>query len=121
MSSANIPLVVALLALGTIAPACGAQTHAAVTRINPPGLAKPAGYAHVVETRGGHTLYISGQVAFAPDGKIVGEGDFAAQTRQVFENLRTALGAANATLDDIVKITVFVTDVGQLPAFRDVR
>jgi len=92
-----------------------------VNRINPPGLAKPTGYAHVVEARGGRTRYVSGQVALGPDGKIVGDGDLAAQTRQVFENLKTALGAANATLDDIVKITVFVTDVGQLQAFRDVR
>jgi reactive intermediate/imine deaminase len=120
MSLAQLPLI-ALIALGALAPACGAESRPTVNRINPPSLSKPTGYTHLVETRGGRTLYISGQVAFAPDGKIVGEGDLAAQAQQVFENLKLALAAGNATLDNVVKITVFMTDVSQLQKFRDVR
>ena len=89
--------------------------------INPPTLSRPTGYTHVVEVTGGRTLYISGQVAFDREGGLVGKGDFAAQTRQVFENLKLALGSANAKLDDIVKITVFVTDAAHVPTFREIR
>lgn len=88
---------------------------------NPPTLTTPRGYSHVVEATGGRTIYVSGQVALDKHGRVVGAGDMAAQTRQVFENLKLALGAADASLDDIVKITVFVTDVAQAPAVREVR
>jgi reactive intermediate/imine deaminase len=88
--------------------------------INPPSLAAPRGYTHVVEAKG-RSLYVSGQIALDREGKLVGAGDISAQTRQVFENLKSALAAAHATLNDIVKITVFMKDVTQLPAFRAVR
>ena len=89
--------------------------------LNPTALHKPSGYTHVVEVTGGRTLYISGQVALDHNGVGVGGGDLRAQARQVFENLRAALAASNATLDHVVKITVFMTDVSQLQAFREVR
>src|SRR5262245_48826144 len=89
--------------------------------IDPPSLSKPTGYTHAVEATGGRTIYISGQVAYDREGRIVGEGDFAAQTRQVFDNLAAALAAADAGFDDVVKITVFVTDVAHVQAFRDLR
>lgn len=54
-------------------------------------------------------------------GKLVGAGDITAQTRQVFENLQAALASANADFSNVVKITVFMKDVSQLPAFRSVR
>ena len=98
-----------------------ATTFAAVRHLNPPSLAAPSGYTHVVEVTGGRTLYVSGQVAFDKDGQVVGKGNLAAQAHQVFENLRTALAAADASLDDVVKITVFMTDVSQLQTFREVR
>lgn len=89
--------------------------------INPPALSQPRGYTHVVEATGGRTIYVSGQIAVDREGRLVGEGDIAAQTRQVFENLEAALAAADASLDDVVKITVFMKDVSQLPTFREVR
>jgi len=52
---------------------------------------------------------------------VVGEGDPAAQARQVFENLRRCLAAAGATFDQVVKLTYFVTDIGFLPAIRAAR
>jgi len=92
-----------------------------VKHSNPETLPRANGYSHVVEVSGGRTIYISGQIAFDRAGKLVGEGDFAAQARQVFENLEFALAAANAGLDDVVKITIFMTDLGHLATLREVR
>lgn len=89
--------------------------------LNPSTLPKPNGYSHVVEVEGGRTLYISGQIALDKDGALIGKGNLKAQTRQVFENLQSALRASGATLDHVVKITVFMTDVSDLQSFRDVR
>jgi enamine deaminase RidA (YjgF/YER057c/UK114 family) len=69
----------------------------------------------------GRFVALSGQVALDEDGKLVGEGDAAAQARQVFENLRRCLTAAGATFDDVVKLTYFVTDMAHLPALRAAR
>ena len=52
---------------------------------------------------------------------MVGKGDLKAQTRQVFENLKAALAASGATLDDVVKITIFMTDASQVQTVREVR
>lgn len=78
---------------------------------NPPGVATPLRpyYSNSVAVTTGPMLYISGQVAWAEDGTIVGVGDATAQTRKVFENLGTILAAHGATLADIVKVTVYVT------------
>jgi len=88
---------------------------------NPSGLSKPNGYTHAVEAGGGRTLYVSGQVSLDASGKVVGAGDFEAQTRQVFENVKAALAAAGASLAQVVKITVFVTDLSGVAAFRKLR
>ena len=89
--------------------------------LNPTTLSKANGYSHVVEAAGGRTLYVSGQVSLDASGKVVGAGDLDAQARQVFENLKSALEAANASLANVVKITVFMTDLSGLPAFRRLR
>ena len=89
--------------------------------INPPESHQPRGYTHVVETGPGRTVYIAGQVAMDREGNLVGEGDMAAQAEQVFKNLQAALSAVGATFENVVKVTVFVTDIGRLPAVREVR
>ena len=66
-------------------------------------------------------LYISGLTARDPSGAVVGEGDYAAQTRQVCENLKATVGAAGGTLSDIVSVTVFVIDIEQFDAIHRVR
>jgi len=58
----------------------------------------------------GNTIYLSGQVAYDASGQLVGEGDMKAQTRQVFDNIRSVLGAADARMEDIVKINTYITD-----------
>jgi reactive intermediate/imine deaminase len=89
--------------------------------INPPDLSEPTGYTHVVDATRGRTIYVSGQVALDRAGRLVGEGDLERQARQVFENLELALRAADAGLNHVVKITVFMTDVSQIQKFREVR
>lgn len=64
----------------------------------------------------GNLLFISGQAGAGDDGKIV-EGGFRAQGEQAFANLRRALEAGGSRLDDVVKVTIFVTDMGH---FNDV-
>ncbi|MGW5482283.1 RidA family protein [Streptomyces sp. NPDC004008] len=92
-----------------------------LTRIPAPdGVAPAAAYTHVVMGTG-RFVAISGQLALDEDGKPVGEGDPAAQARQVFENLRRCLAAAGATFDDVVKLTYFVTDMAYLPVIRAAR
>jgi len=92
-----------------------------IQRMNPPGLSTPTGYSHVVSARGGRTVYVAGQVALDVKGQVVGEGDLAAQTRQVFANLETALKAAGASFDDVVKMNTYMRDATQLQVYRDAR
>jgi reactive intermediate/imine deaminase len=89
--------------------------------INPPAMATPSGYTHVVEATQGRTVYISGQVPLNRAGEIVGVGDMAGQAEQVFENLRAALAAVGATFAQVVKLTIFAVDITQIPAIRAVR
>ena len=87
--------------------------------IAPPFVHKTTGYSHAV--RAGNTLYVAGQVALDPDGKLVGDGDIDAQVAQVWQNLRSVLAHAGGSLDDIVKITVFTTDLAHRPAIAAAR
>jgi reactive intermediate/imine deaminase len=88
--------------------------------LHPPGLPPGNGYSHAVAFSG-TMVAVSGQIPVDQDGNVVGDGDARAQTRQVFANLRTALGAAGARLDQVVKLTIFLTDIADLPVFREVR
>ena len=89
--------------------------------INPPTLARPMGYTHVVEASGARTIYIAGQVALDDSGNIVGEGEMGAQARQVFEHLHTALRAVGASFKDVVKLTYFIVDMSQMQTVREAR
>lgn len=98
-----------------------AQTGAAIERMNPPGLSTPTGYSHIVSARGGRTVYIAGQVALDAQGRVVGAGDLAAQTRQVFANLDIALKAAGATFANVVKTNYYLRDASQVAVIREIR
>ncbi len=87
----------------------------------PATLSPPFGYSHVVEAPAGTIVYISGQVPLDGEGQLVGEGNFEAQTRQVFENLTRALEAADAGWSDVVKLDYFLRDVGQIAIVRAIR
>jgi reactive intermediate/imine deaminase len=95
---------------------------AQVKRTNPPALSAPTGYTHIVEVAGpAKTIYISGQIAYDKEGKVVGAGDMKAQAEQVFKNLQAALDAAGAKFADVVKMNSYITDMSKVEAVRDVR
>ena len=88
--------------------------------INPPSpRAGKAPFSQGVQV--GETLYVSGQIAQDADGQIVGVGDMDAQARQVFANIEAVLAEAGATLEDVVKITTYITDMSAYAAFSEVR
>lgn len=84
--------------------------------LNPAGIAPPTGYTHVVTTDAKKTVYISGQIGVNPDGQV--QEGLAAQTTQVFENLKTALASVGATFDNVLKVTYLI--VNFTPADRTV-
>lgn len=112
MSGFTVPLLLLFL---------GAPPSPAVRFRNPDGLSKSPRYSHVAEVTRGKLVFVSGQVAQDAKGNPVGGGDMAAQTRQVFENLKVALAASGATFQDVVKLTSFLVDMSQIDKYRDVR
>jgi enamine deaminase RidA (YjgF/YER057c/UK114 family) len=92
-----------------------------IRRLNPPELGSPPGYSQIVEVRASRIVFIAGQTALDRDGVLVGKNDFAAQAEQVFRNLGIALETVGCTASDLVKLTVFLRDMGQLAAYREAR
>ena len=80
-----------------------------------------ATYSPAVSVTTGRFLFISGQVAFDKDGKVVGGGDIVAQARQVFENLRSVLAKAGADFSNIIKTNYYITDVLQFSKVAALR
>ncbi len=77
-------------------------------------VATPAGImSQGVAVPTGQMVFVSGQVARGVDGQLVGRGDIRAQTRKTLENLQAVLTEAGATMDDVVKVTVFVTNLSE--------
>jgi enamine deaminase RidA (YjgF/YER057c/UK114 family) len=97
------------------------ECRPAITRINPPELGTPPGYSQIVEAKTSRMIFVAGQTALDRDGNVVGRGDFAAQATQVFDNLTIALRAAGCTAANLVKLTVFLTDMDNLAAYREAR
>jgi len=92
-----------------------------VRYVNPPTLFNSLDWGFTQAVQVGNTVYVSGQVALDEQGRLVGKGDIRAQTEQVFRNLERALSACGARLQDLVKITVFLTRLEDVGPFREVR
>ena len=89
---------------------------------NPRGLARPLGsYSHVARAKASEFLFIAGQVAVNASGKLIGAGDFEAQARQIFKNLRAALKSAGASYRNIVQFTTYLVDSRDIPKLRKFR
>jgi enamine deaminase RidA (YjgF/YER057c/UK114 family) len=95
-------------------------THS-IVRINPPELGTPPGYSQIVDVSAGRIIFMAGQTALDSDGHVVGKNDFAAQAAQVFCNLAIALQASGCTAANLVKLTVFLTDMDNLTSYREAR
>ena len=89
---------------------------------NAPEVVEPFGvFSSAAWQPEGRVLHISGHVSQSADGTTVGQGDMAAQTRQVLENIKAVLASVKGTMADIAKVTVFVTDVSEIEAIHNVR
>lgn len=91
------------------------------TRIVSPRVPEPPPGTFSNAFRAGNTIYIAGQTAGMPDGSIIGDGDLRAQTAEVFTRIEALLTAADATMDDVVKLTVYLTDIAARAPFSEVR
>lgn len=97
------------------------ETTPAIVRIDPPELGVPPGYSQIVEVSARRLVFISGQTALDRDGNVIGRNDFLAQAAQVFFNLGIALEASGCTAANLVKLTVFLTDMRNLGPYREAR
>ena len=70
--------------------------------------------------RAGNTVYLSGQIPLNPETGLVVEGDFRAQVHQVFKNMQAVTKAAQGSLSDIVKLTIFLTDMSLFPVVNEI-
>jgi enamine deaminase RidA (YjgF/YER057c/UK114 family) len=84
-------------------------------RVNPPGLAKPSGFAHAVVAAGGRVVFLAGQTALDQAGRIVGD-TVASQFEQALANLLTALRAAGGSPEHLASLTIYAVDLGDYRA-----
>jgi 2-iminobutanoate/2-iminopropanoate deaminase len=84
------------------------------------GLAEPI--SHFTDAvRAGGFLHVSGIVAVDAEGQLVGGDDVVAQTQQVLENMRAVLAAGECRFEDVVKVTIFLTDIDDRPKINPLR
>ncbi|GAB2945550.1 RidA family protein [Hymenobacter coalescens] len=90
------------------------------TIINSPQAPAPIGpYSQAVQA--GNTIYVSGQIALdASGGQLIGEGDVQQQTHQVMRNVQAVLAAGGYSLQDVVKCSIFVKDLGHFGTINEI-
>ena len=87
------------------------MTTGRVELLVPDGLVKSPAFSHVAVVSGPvRTIYIGGQDAVGADGQVVGKGDLGAQTTKILENVQTALAAAGAGLEHVIKWNIFLVE-----------
>lgn len=89
--------------------------------LKPAGIETRGSYSPGWEVSNGRMIFVAGQVPWDANKKTVCIGDAAGQTRQVFKNIAAILADAGATLDDVVKITIFAADIRYRDAINQVR
>ena len=91
-------------------------------QVNPWEWQNALGFSQAWRVDGARSIvFASGQAPISPDGQLVGSRDFEAQVRQVFENLRAVIEQAGSTLDSVVKLTVFLTDMSRLRDYTRIK
>jgi enamine deaminase RidA (YjgF/YER057c/UK114 family) len=92
------------------------------TPVNPWTWQDQRGYTQAWRVEAPSTiLFISGQVALDDDGNLVAPGDFEGQARRTFDNIGRVLDGAGGTFADIVKLTVYLTDISRLPDYGRIK
>jgi enamine deaminase RidA (YjgF/YER057c/UK114 family) len=79
--------------------------------VNPTALGRPSGFSHALVSTGGRIVWLAGQTALGPGGRIVAPGDIVAQYDRALANLITALEAAGAQPADLVSVTTYIVNV----------
>jgi len=79
--------------------------------IDPNGLERPVGYAHIAKITGGTVVHVAGQAPFDERGQVVGKGDFVAQFSQVMSNLKTAIQALGGRPNQYAVLTIYITNL----------
>ena len=90
-------------------------------RVKSPRVHEPPAKTFSQALRKGNHLFIAGQTARDPKGKVVGKGDAIRQARQVFRRIQALVEAAGGTLRDVLKLTVYITDIRDAAGVRAVR
>jgi 2-iminobutanoate/2-iminopropanoate deaminase len=91
-------------------------------QVNPWTWQDAAGFSQGWRVDGARSIvFASGQAPISADGQLVGENDFAAQVRQVFENLRTVLEEAGTGVEAVVKLTAYLTDMTRLREYTQIK
>jgi 2-iminobutanoate/2-iminopropanoate deaminase len=118
-----VTAVTAMTAAGAAAATGSAQAQAGanVRHSNPSGMTQPTAYSQVVEVSGPHRLiFVAGQTGVDANGKAAKE--FRAQAVQAFENIKTALASVGGSMDNVVRLVTYLTDIEQnAEAYREVR
>jgi 2-iminobutanoate/2-iminopropanoate deaminase len=86
-----------------------------------PAPTREGAYSSGVVAPSGRTIYVSGQVSLDAGGNVVGEGDIKLQTETVLEHVKTVVEEAGGGMEDVVKVTVFITDMGLYDEIHEVR
>jgi enamine deaminase RidA (YjgF/YER057c/UK114 family) len=95
---------------------------AEITIYNPQELGPPMGqYSHVTRVKASEYLFIAGMLSGDAAGNVIGEGDFDAQTAQVFRNIEAALKSAGASWANVVQFTTYLIHSQDISKFMDFR
>jgi len=91
--------------------------------INPASLSIPKGYSHaaLIDLGTCKMLIISGQVGLDNKGNLVGKDDFAKQTEQAFQNIKSIVESTGGKMDNVAKLSYYLLDVGQVQTLRAIR
>ena len=90
--------------------------------LNPPDFGEPfSPYSQGVKCQTKSLVFVSGQVSLDAEGQVVGKGDVKAQTKQTLENLIKVLEEGGASLKDVVKVTVYLTNIDHRKAVAEIR
>jgi len=89
--------------------------------LQPSAVRARGSYSPGWEVSGGRLIYVAGQIPWNAEGKNVALGDVAGQARQVFANIQAVLAESGASLGDVIKLTIFTTDIRFRDAINQVR